>query len=144
MVTIEVVPRPSAADRNTVGNGLRGYNRAAYRRFRSSEIWVLARDADGAVQAGAKCAIAWNWLNLDWLWVAEPLRGQDLGTRLMAAVEALARERGCLGVHLDTWSFQAPGFYRKQGYAEAGRVEEMLPGATRFWFVKTFPKETPP
>ncbi|MBL6455895.1 GNAT family N-acetyltransferase [Belnapia sp. T6] len=135
---IEVTARPSAADRRTVGSGLGAYNRAAYGRLRGRARWILARDEAGAVEAGAKCEIAWGWLYVDWLWVAEARRGQDLGTAMLAAAEALAREAECLGVHLNTWSFQAPGFYRKQGFTEVGRVEDMPPGTTRYWFAKRF------
>ena len=138
MVSIEVTKRPAKADRQVVAKGLGDHNRAAYGRLRGVERWILARDAAGAVQAGAKCEIAWGWLYLDWLWVAAGLRGQDIGTRLLAAAEALARKRGCVGVHLNTWSFQAPGFYAKQGYAEVGRVADMPPGAIRYWFAKKF------
>ena len=138
MFALEVAARSSRTDRNTIGKGLGAHNRAAYGRLRGVERWILARDATGAVQGGAKCEIAWGWLYLDWLWVAEALRGQDWGTRLLAAAEDLARETGCLGVHLNTWSFQAPGFYRKQGYTEVGQMLDMPPGAIRYWFAKRF------
>jgi ribosomal protein S18 acetylase RimI-like enzyme len=136
MLAIEVTASPSKADRDAVAKGLGGHNRAAYGDLSKVECWLLGRDAAGAVQAGAKCEIACGWLYIDWLWVAEALRGQDLGTRMLAAAEALAREKGCLGVHLNTWTFQAPGFYRKLGYTEVGRLENMPPGATRYWFAK--------
>jgi GNAT superfamily N-acetyltransferase len=137
-VEITVTARPSKADRHAVGKGLGDYNRAAFGRLRGSERWLLARDADGVVQAGAKCEIAWGWLYVDWLWVAEPLRRQGLGGQLLAAAEALARERECRGVHLNTWSFQAPEFYRKHGFVEVGGVDDMPPGAVRYWFAKRF------
>ena len=121
-----------------MGRGLGAYNRAAFGRLRGSARWILARDAAGAVQGGAKCEVAWGWVYVDWLWVADGLRRQGLGGRLLAAAEALAREEECLGIHLNTWSFQAPEFYRKQGFAEVGRVEDMPPGATRHWFAKRF------
>jgi GNAT superfamily N-acetyltransferase len=135
-LALEVTARPSAADRHAVGRGLGAYNREAFGRLRGSPRWILARDAAGTVQGGAKCEVAWGWVYVDWLWVADGLRRQGLGGRLLAAAEALAREEKCLGVHLNTWSFQAPDFYRKHGFAEVGRVEDMPPGATRYWFAK--------
>ena len=135
-LALEVTARPSAADRHAVGRGLGAYNRQAYGRLRGSARWILARDAAGTVQGGAKCEVAWGWVYVDWLWVADGLRRQGLGGRLLAAAEALAHEEKCLGIHLNTWSFQAPDFYRKQGFAEVGRVEDMPPGATRHWFAK--------
>ncbi|MDO9706787.1 GNAT family N-acetyltransferase [Paracraurococcus lichenis] len=137
-LALEVTATPSREDRAAVGKGLGAYNRAAYGRLRGAARWILARDAAGTVQGGAKCELAWGWVYVDWLWVAEGLRRQGLGARLLAAAEALAREHGCVGVHLNTWSFQAPDFYRRQGFAEVGRVEDMPPGAVRYWFAKRF------
>lgn len=137
-IALEVTATPAAADRHVVGRGLGRYNRAAYGRLRGRLRWILARDGDGAVRGGAKCALAWDWLYLDWLWVEESLRRQGLGGRLLGAAEEVARKAGCLGVHLHTWSFQAPAFYPRFGYVEAGRIEDMPPGATRYWFSKRF------
>ena len=131
--------RPAGPDRQVVARGLAAHNRAAYgRRLPRDERWILVRDEAGAVQAGARCEIGWGWLYLDWLWVAEGLRGGGLGTRLLAAAETLARQEGCLGLHLHTASFQAPDFYRKRGFLEVGRVEDMPPGAVRYWFARRF------
>lgn len=137
-LAIAVEAAPAAADRHTVGRGLGRHNRATYGPLRGRTRWILARDAAGRVRAGARCRLAWGWLYLDWLWVEEGLRRQGHGSRLLAAAEALAREEGCRGVHLHTASFQAPDFYPRRGYAEAGRVEDMPPGATRLWFAKRF------
>ena len=41
----------------------------------------------------------------------------------MGRAEALARERGCHSAWLDTFSFQARGFYEKLGYQEFGRLD---------------------
>jgi len=50
--------------------------------------------------------------------------------------EQIARNRGCVGVYLDTFSFQAPGFYRKQGYKKIGQLAGLPPGSARIWFSK--------
>lgn len=42
-------------------------------------------------------------------------RGKDIGTRIMLAAEDEAIKRGCIGSTLDTFSFQALGFYEKLG-----------------------------
>jgi hypothetical protein len=41
----------------------------------------------------------------------------------VAQAEGRARERGCHSAWLDTFSFQARGFYEKLGYEEFGRLE---------------------
>ena len=44
--------------------------------------------------------------------------------------------RGCALAALFTLHFQAPGFYRKQGYDIAARLEAPPPGATRILMTK--------
>jgi len=37
---------------------------------------------------------------------------------------------------LATHTFQAPGFYRKQGFVEVGRIPDYPRGHAQVWFVK--------
>lgn len=135
---LEITDNPAEADRAAIGDGLLAYNTAAHGRLNEGTRWIIARDAAGAVAGGARCELSAGWLYLDWLWVVEAARGTGLGSRLLDAAEALARDRGLLGVHLWTYSFQAPGFYVKHGYAEFARMADMPPGQARHWFAKRF------
>ena len=137
-LTCSVTAAPSEAEREAVGGGLGGYNTAVHGPLPRRPLWLLLKDAAGELRAGAKCDLAWDWLYLDWLWVEEALRRQGCGTRLLAEAEAIARAEGCRGMHLHTWSFQAPDFYPRHGFTCAGQVADMPPGAARFWFTKRF------
>jgi GNAT superfamily N-acetyltransferase len=64
------------------------------------------------------------------------LRGNGLGSRLIALAEEEARRRGCTRAALFTLTFQAPGFYLKQGYEVAAQLECAPPGATRMLMTK--------
>jgi len=99
-------------------------------------LWLFARDAAGKVQAGLRGQTYWSWCTIDVLAVAEPYRSQGVGSRLLAKAEEIAQARGCVGVRLDTTSFQAPDFYTRRGYAEFGRIEGYPPGHSRIWFMK--------
>lgn len=70
--------------------------------------------------------------------VAEAARGRGVGRSLMAGMEADARARGLSGVWLDTFSFQAPDFYRALGYREFGTIPDYMGGASRHFFAKRF------
>jgi GNAT superfamily N-acetyltransferase len=99
------------------------------------ELAVLARDG-GAVRAGV---YGWTWggcCELESLWVEPSLRGQGLGSRLLAAAEAAALERGCRQVVLFTYELQAPGFYERRGYELVGRVDDCPTGTAALWFRK--------
>jgi GNAT superfamily N-acetyltransferase len=85
-------------------------------------IGVYARIDVGEVIAGVTGKTYWNYLEVQFLWVSEAHRQRGLATQLLLAAESEARNRGCEFSYLDTFSFQAPGFYRRLGYSEFGRL----------------------
>ncbi|MDP9817121.1 GNAT family N-acetyltransferase [Spirilliplanes yamanashiensis] len=92
--------------------------------------------ADGELAGGLT---GWTWDRcggISSLWVAESLRGQGWGARLMAAAEREIAARGCDRALVSTMSFQAPGFYRRLGYDEIGRVPDMPGGSAKHQFHK--------
>ncbi|WP_433398521.1 GNAT family N-acetyltransferase [Streptomyces sp. CA-146814] len=99
------------------------------------EVWAL--DEHGAVAGGLTGRTWAYWLHVELLWVDARHRGSGLGSHLLAEAERVARtERACTRSRLETWDFQAPDFYRKQGYEEIGRVEDYPPGVTEFILTK--------
>jgi GNAT superfamily N-acetyltransferase len=122
---------------DAIGQGLHAYNTAIAGPGEWTPLWIVGRDDAGRVKAGLRARSSWNWLFVDWLWVAEPHRRRGLGSQLLLRAEAIARERGCVGAYLDTFSFQAPAFYLRYGYEEFGRLEGLPPGHARIWFRKS-------
>jgi GNAT superfamily N-acetyltransferase len=112
------------------------YNTAQVGPANHLPLWIFARDGTGKVQGGLRGQTYWSWCSVEVLAVAEPYRRQGIGSRLLARAEEVARERGCVGIHLDTVAFQAPDFYKRHGYVEFGRIEGYPPGHTRHWLMK--------
>ena len=50
--------------------------------------------------------------------------------------EAEAIKRGAYGIWLDTFHFQAPGFYERLGYQEIGRLPHTNPARVRYFYSK--------
>lgn len=100
-------------------------------------LTLALRTPDGALVGGLYGATMWGWLLIDGLWVAEALRGQGQGRRLLLAVEAEARERGC-GTRLGTFDFQARAFYERLGYTVLGALPGFPAGHTHYALWKTF------
>jgi GNAT superfamily N-acetyltransferase len=137
-IQIEIEEQPDLEAEDFVTRGLRAYNAATAGPPHIEDLWIMARDENGLVHGGLKARIARSWLFVERLWVADSARGQGVGRQLMERAEDAARQRKCVGVYLDTFSFQAPGFYARLGYEEFGRVAEFPPGYARIWLKKTF------
>ncbi|MER8223275.1 GNAT family N-acetyltransferase [Streptomyces sp. NPDC094143] len=99
-------------------------------------VWAV-NDTDGEL-AGGLVGHTWaTWLHVTYLWVDERHRGRGLGTRLLARAERIAAgERACRAARLETWDFQAPRFYGKQGYEVVCVVPDYPPGITEYTLVK--------
>lgn len=92
----------------------------------------------GPLLGGMNGGMAWGWLYVSHLWIAQRMRGQGIGAALLARGEEMAKAHGILGAHLTTASFQARGFYEKQGYSVFGELNDMPPGETLFYMKKRF------
>jgi GNAT superfamily N-acetyltransferase len=97
---------------------------------------VLVIERDGELIGGLSGYSLYGWLCVEVLWVAEPERRQGLGRALMSEVEALALKRRCAGIYLDTFDFQAPGFYEKLGYRKYGQLSNWPGGHQRLCYCK--------
>ena len=75
-------------------------------------------------------------LYIDRFFLPERLRQQGLGARIIKAAEEEGAKRGCSRAILSTLSFQAPGFYQRQGWQVLGRIDCDPPGHTRFMMTK--------
>jgi GNAT superfamily N-acetyltransferase len=71
------------------------------------------------------CGNTWGGTcELRQFWVEESLRNRGFGTQLFQAAEKEARRRGCTQIILMTFSFQAPGFYRKHGFEVVATIDD--------------------
>ena len=98
---------------------------------------VTVRDSAGNVAGGLWGRMAHGFLFVELLALGAA-RGQGLGRQVMEMAEAEARRSGLRGIWLDTFTFQAPGFYAKLGFEEFGRIAEYMPGHDRIFYVKRF------
>jgi GNAT superfamily N-acetyltransferase len=97
---------------------------------------LLQEPGKDAIIGGLWGVSYWRWLFVDLLFVPASHRGQGLGTALLRQAEAKARERGCIGVWLLSFSFQAPRYYPRHGYAAFGSIDEYPPDHKCTYFFK--------
>jgi ribosomal protein S18 acetylase RimI-like enzyme len=113
--TIVGYDSPPAEAVAAVDRGLGEANAAAAPLHEVAPLACIARDGDGVI--GGAVGRWWGeCAELQQLWVNEASRRRGVGSALVREFLALARERGCRAVFLETFSFQAPGLYRSLGF----------------------------
>lgn len=75
-------------------------------------------------------------MEVQYLWVSEAYRKSGLGRKLMQKAENEALKRGCHQAYVDTFGFQAKGFYEKLGYTEYGNLPGYAHKHTRHYLAK--------
>lgn len=131
-----ITDTPLEEDKGDVFQELLKYNLAHIECKDVEELGIFIEDEDGKKVAGLIGETHGNWLEIEYLWVSEVLRGQDIGTEMMNKAEKVAKERGCKYVFLNTFGFQAKEFYMKLGYEEVFTLENYPVTGKRHYFTK--------
>jgi ribosomal protein S18 acetylase RimI-like enzyme len=98
---------------------------------------IILYDETGTVVGGLVGATVWGWLHVTECWVAEQYRGLGWGARLLELGEREAMNRQCHHAYLDTFDFQALGFYQRLGYEVYGTLNDFPKGHTRYFVKKS-------
>ncbi|WP_165778768.1 GNAT family N-acetyltransferase [Leptospira perolatii] len=98
-------------------------------------ISILAKDGDQIV-GGLLAIMYFRGMNLQCLWVHEKFRKQGLGKILLRKAEEAAKKFDCTVVYGNTFTFQAPDFYLKEGYKVFGTIEDYPKGYNCYYLVK--------
>lgn len=133
---IVYVDKPEESAWGIIGRGVGTYNEQQAGDNNFQRLCFVLRTPDQDIVGGVLGETYWDWLYIDLLWVKDELRGRGYGHRLMTAAEDEARQRGAKNAYLDTFSFQAPDFYRQHGYQVFGELQDYPPGHQRYFLRK--------
>jgi GNAT superfamily N-acetyltransferase len=135
-VRLEFEPFIDEGARQFIVNGVDNHNIAATGLPAYYPVNFVLRGERGDVLGGLLGQLWGGWLQVAYLWVAEPARGRGLGVELMRAAEDCAKARGAVGATLETHSFQARPFYERLGYEVFGTLDGYPPGHAKFFLKK--------
>jgi GNAT superfamily N-acetyltransferase len=139
-IHLTLTDEPDDAARAAIGEGLSAFNDAVTGYADRRPLAVLVSDQrTGEVIGGVLGRTSLGLLFIDLVYLPDSLRGRDLGKRMLDMAEAEAQRRGCRAGVLYTISFQAPGFYQKQGWRIFGEIPCDPPGTSRIFLTKEFP-----
>jgi len=133
---VVAVDHPEQSAWGIIGRGINDYNQQQAGDDQSQIICFAIQGPDQEIVGGVIAAIYWNWLYIDLMWMKEDLRGHGYGSRLLILAEDEARKRGAKHAFLDTFSFQAPGFYERHGYRVFGELQDFPQGCQRYFMTK--------
>ena len=135
-LSFEVTDAADAEIREAIVGPLVAYNADQTGLNDYRPLVVVVRDAHDQVVGGLWGKTSYGWLFVELLFVPESMRGTGVGTRIMEQAETEAIARGCHGAWLDTFEFQARGFYEKRGYTCFGELPEYPRGSSRYFMRK--------
>jgi len=134
-----VIDLCNKADIKIIVDGLNAYNLDKVAAL--SPIWTplefCIKNEQGDVIGGVLAGINyWNGLEIKILWVDEGYKKQALGAKLLSYIEKEATKRGATIAMVDTFDFQAEGFYIKNNYEIIGEIKDFPKGHRRIYFSK--------
>jgi GNAT superfamily N-acetyltransferase len=130
------VDKPDQIPWAVIGGGINEYNEEQAGDDKSQHVCFVLQSPDQEAVGGVIGVLYWDWFSLQLMWMREEFRGRGYGHRLLTLAEEEARKRGAKYVHLDTFSFQAPDFYKQHGYEVFGALEDFPAGHQRYYMTK--------
>lgn len=129
---------PSGTDFRAIFQALDAFNAPVVGHAHFIPLAVLLHDEAGVVIGGLWGWTVYSWLYINMVFVPEAMRYQGIGSGLIRAAESEARVRGCVGMQVDTFGFQAQPFYEGLGFTVFGVQPDFPPGQTCVFLRKPF------
>lgn len=139
---IQLESNANASHRKMVFDLLEGYNSSQAGLEPEVPLAVLLYENNEECVIGGLWGLTYyKWLFIELLIIPERFRYRGIGTAVMDIAHDEALRRGCNGAWIDTFSFQARGFYEKLGYSIFGVIHNYPPGHCRYFMQKLLVRE---
>ena len=119
-----------------VFNNERSPHHQASRKEGAIKPYILTVNIDEMHVGSLYAYLYWDWMEIEYVIIEKAYQRQSVGKFLMQKAEEYARTQGCNHIHLSTFSFQAPEFYKKLGYEVFGEQKDFPPGESHYWLRK--------
>ncbi|SHO55004.1 GNAT family N-acetyltransferase [Vibrio quintilis] len=123
---IDFTLSPQSEEIESIYHGLGEFNQTYVPEIEDQSFGLFVKDESGKVIGGLTGFIYITSIQIRFLWLSDALRNQGIGSQLIQRVENEARQRGIPNIAVDTYTFQAPGFYELCGFHEIGRYKDYL------------------
>ena len=134
-----VFKNSSERDKEFIHECLQNYNAPFMRNYTDYSFHI---EEDGEIIAGIVAASISDTIEIDYLYVEETHREKGFGSMLLSEIEARAKRAGIHRILLNTYSFQAPDFYRKNGFEEIFEINPCFDQYSQYYFIKNLKDTT--
>ncbi|WP_239253838.1 GNAT family N-acetyltransferase [Listeria ilorinensis] len=131
----EFTTKPDSTDIADLRAILTAFNRNHFETLEQTEMALYAKDEETLI-GGINGVLFGNWLEIEYLAVAEKHRGKRIGEKLLRDLEQQAILRGAKFSFIYTFGFQAKDFYKKYGYQEVLTLTEYPLTGTEHYLIK--------
>ena len=142
-VSIRLTDEADPVVRDAIVGPLVAYNTQQTGTSDHRPLVLAIHDENGKVIGGLLGRTVFGWLFVEIVFVPESLRGSGIGAELMSRAEREAIARGCRNAWLDTFEFQARGFYERLGYNCFGELRDYPVGFSRYFMKKVLTSDVP-
>ena len=132
-IRYEIIEQAEESSANAIRDRLRAYNLHHWEVKERRRYVIEAHDS--AWRGGIVFTVFGNWLEIEFLWIDEAVRGRGVGTELLRRAEEIGLHQGCRYSSLNTMSFQARPFYEAHGYT-VKHVQEHYPKTSTKYFLE--------
>lgn len=141
MYKVVVDYAPTDADNAVVREGIIAFNESVLGE-RDKPFSIFLKNDLGKVFGGIQAFLGTADVYIGVLWVESNLQKQGYGTKLLDAVEREAIKNGCTFSLVDTWDFQAEGFYLKKGYEQIEELKNYWLGHSKLFLRKNLKRSS--
>ncbi len=131
------IENPGITAVNEIRDRLKAYNNQFWE-VTEKPHYSLTVSEDGCLAGGLIFSIFGQWLELEFLWADQPIRGRNIGATLLDKAETFAKQCGCAYASVNTMSFQAKPFYEKLGYVLMYTQKNYPKTSSRHYLEKTW------
>ena len=128
-----MIKHSAEADSEKVHKLLQEYNQQFWQDLRDYNFHI---EEDHKIVAGIVAGSSFKTLEVEFLFVDKNHRGKGYGHQLLHYAEEKAKSDGLGQVLLNTYSFQATGFYEKEGYELLLQIEHAFGEFSQYIFRK--------
>ncbi len=143
-LSLHIAHPPCMEDEQHITQGLMKFNAPHFSVNDEKPVACYIRNEKGDLMGGMSAIVIYNNLYIKKFWLSDAVRGMGLGSQLVEAIEAEGRRQCADTLFVDTHTTQAPGFYKKNGFEEVGRLKGFpKPGIDKVFLSKSLRDEGP-